>query len=148
MPFSLSEFFRQKKRGSMTDKQILKSIKALARGECANYAYGYCLLTDKGCPLVNPDDESVHEGIIDCNYFMECVLPADWNMKDLVSYALWYDEEKEEELPQGMKRCDICQKPFIPAHPKQKYCEGCSEKVNHKKDCLRHQSTVPDSFKA
>ena len=137
MPFSLSEFFRQKKRGSMTDKQILKSIKALARGECANYAQGDCLLTDERCRLVNPNYESVHDGAIDCDYFMECVLPAQWDLNDLVSYALWYDEEEEEELPQGMKRCEICQKPFVPAHPKQIYCRGCAGMANRNKTRVR-----------
>lgn len=43
----------------MTDKQILKSIKALARGECANYDRGNCLLTDERCHLVNPNYESM-----------------------------------------------------------------------------------------
>ena len=42
----------------MTNKQILKSIKALARGECANYDRGNCLLTDKRCHLVNPNYET------------------------------------------------------------------------------------------
>ena len=53
----------------MTNKQILKSIKALARGECANYDRGNCLLTDKRCHLVNPNYESIHDGAIDCDYF-------------------------------------------------------------------------------
>ena len=82
----------------MTDKQILKSIKALARGECANYSYGNCLLTDERCHLVNPDYESIHDGAIDCDYFLECVLPADWNLNDLVSYALWYDAVKSVRI--------------------------------------------------
>ena len=64
----------------MTDKQILKSIKALARGECANYDRGNCLLTDERCHLVNPSYESIHDGAIDCDYFLECVLPADWSL--------------------------------------------------------------------
>lgn len=72
----------------MTDKQILKSIKALARGECANYSRGDCLMTDERCHLVNPNYESIHDGAIDCDYFLECVLPADWDLNDLVSYAL------------------------------------------------------------
>ena len=98
----------------MTDKQILKSIKALARGECANYDRGNCLLTDERCHLVNPNYESIHDGAIDCDYFLDCVLPAEWNLNDLVSYALWYDEEDEDPLPHGMKRCEICQNPFVP----------------------------------
>lgn len=37
----------------MTEKQIIKSIKALARGECANYQNGMCLETDQRCHLIN-----------------------------------------------------------------------------------------------
>ena len=88
----------------MTDKQILKSIKALARGECANYDRGNCLLTDERCHLVNPSYESIHDGAIDCDYFLECVLPADWSLNDLVSYALWYDEADEEPLARAVPR--------------------------------------------
>ena len=75
----------------MTEKQILKSIKALAKDECANYKGGMCLETDKPCHLINPEYETIQDGTIDCEYFWECVLPADWNLNDLVSYAMWYD---------------------------------------------------------
>ena len=37
----------------MTEKQILKSIKALAAGECANYHGGFCAETDRRCHLIN-----------------------------------------------------------------------------------------------
>lgn len=121
----------------MTNKQILKSIKALARGECANYDHGNCLLTDKRCHLVNHNYESIHDGAIDCDYFLECVLPADWNLNDLVSYALWYDETDDEALPHGMKRCEICQNPFVPTHAKKKYCKGCAETANREKTRMR-----------
>lgn len=123
----------------MTDKQILKSIKALARGECANYQYGNCLLTDKRCHVINPSYESIHGGAIDCDYFLECVLPADWDLNDLVSYALWYDEADEEEPPPNMKQCEVCHKPFVASNNRQKYCRACAEEVNRRKDRVRHR---------
>ena len=83
----------------MTEKQIIKSIKALARGECANYQNGMCLETDQRCHLINPRYDSIRDGMIDCDYFLECVLPADWDLNDLVSYALWYDEAEDDDLP-------------------------------------------------
>lgn len=121
----------------MTDKQILKSIKTLARGECANYAHGNCLLTDERCHLVNPNYKSIHDGAIDCDYFMECVLPADWDLNDLVSYALWYDEEDEEELPSNMKRCEECQKPYVFTSNRQKYCSACQQIVRRRQSAQR-----------
>ena len=53
----------------MTEKQIIKSIKALARGECANYQNGMCLETDQRCHLINPRYDSIRDGMIDCDYF-------------------------------------------------------------------------------
>lgn len=117
----------------MTNKEILKSIKALARDECANYQRGLCLLTDQRCHVINPNYPTVHDGAVDCDYFLECVLPADWDLNDLVSYAIWCDEEEPDELPDGMTICENCKKPFTQTHPKQKYCKGCSEIVNRKK---------------
>ena len=112
----------------MTDKQILKSIRALARDECANYKNGFCLETDKRCHLINKNYDTVHDGTIDCDYFLECVLPADWDLNDLVAYALWYDDEDDEDaLPSGMKRCEICDQPFTVMSNHQKYCHACSE---------------------
>ena len=88
----------------MTEKQILKSIKALAAGECANYHGGFCAETDRRCHLINPKYDSIRDGMIDCDYFLECVLPANWELSDLVSYALWYDEPEDDDLPSNMKR--------------------------------------------
>ncbi len=83
----------------MSDKQILKSIKALARGECPNYCNGLCLETNESCHIINEDDDTVHHGRVNCDYFCECVLPGNWDMNDLISYALWYGVEDENDSP-------------------------------------------------
>lgn len=62
----------------MTNKQILKHIRALAHEECANYHAGNCALTDERCHIINTNYQSVQDGAIDCDYFLEVVLPADW----------------------------------------------------------------------
>ena len=116
----------------MTDNEIKKRIKHLARDECANYYRGKCLETDGPCHVINPGYESVRDGTVDCDYFMDYVLPADWELNDLVWYAIWADE-KATVLPDGMKECEICHMAFLPTHPKQKYCKGCGEIVNRKK---------------
>ncbi len=122
----------------MTEKQIIKSIKALARGECANYQNGMCLETDRRCHLINPRYDSIRDGIIDCDYFLECVLPADWDLNDLISYALWYDEEEDyEELPSNMKRCAECQRPFLFTSNRQKYCNACQQIVRRRQSAQR-----------
>ena len=38
-----------------------------------------------------------------------------------------------------MKLCEECQKPFVISNNRQKYCKACAEKVNRRKDRLRHQ---------
>ena len=114
----------------MTEKQIIKSIKALARGECANYQNGMCLETDQRCHLINPRYDSIRDGMIDCDYFLECVLPADWDLNDLVSYALWYGEAEDECLPPDMRRCQDCQQPFVFTNNRQQFCPACDEKRN------------------
>ncbi len=123
----------------MTEKQILKSIKALARDECANYQRGMCLETDDRCHLINAKYDSIREGIIDCDYFLECVLPADWDLNDLISYALWYDGEDEDALPPNMKRCEECQQPFVFTNNRQQYCRSCAQKRQKLQWNLRQQ---------
>ena len=84
--------------------------------------------------------EKIYDYVLTCgrehepNNFVQVVLEE---MNDLVSYALWYDEADEEPLPHGMKRCEICQNPFVPTHAKQKYCKGCAETANRKKTRAR-----------
>ena len=62
----------------MTNKQIFKHIRALAHEECANCHAGNCVLTDERCHIINTHYQSVQDGAIDCDYFLEVVLPADW----------------------------------------------------------------------
>lgn len=123
----------------MNDKLIRKSIKALAKAECCNYVKGYCALTDKPCHLINPNYPTIHDGCIDCDYFMESVLPPDWELNDLVWYAIWADDDTDEnkQLPDGMRLCEICQQPFIYSHARQKYCKSCAVTVNKDKSRQR-----------
>lgn len=130
----------------MTDKQILKRIRQLARDECANYQGGICLETEERCHIINPNYPSVHDGAIDCDYFMDCVLPADWELNDIVWYAIWAEEdmwdgpnEDSDTLPDGMRRCAECQRPFTYTNNRQKYCRACAAKVKRKQDASRQQ---------
>ena len=116
----------------MKEKELQKCIKNLAKAECANYQRNMCLLDDKPCHIINPEYGTIHDGAIDCDWFMEAVLPADWDLNDLVWYALWYDDDPDE-IPEGMRACEVCKKPFVPTHQKQKYCKRCAENVNRKK---------------
>lgn len=75
----------------MTKRKKMKSIPALVRGECACYRKGQCSLNEKRCLFFTPGARADSKGVPICDYFMECALPAHWDMDDLIDYALWYD---------------------------------------------------------
>ena len=51
---------------------------------------GFCTETDERCSLIEQDERSFQAGSLDCAYFADCVMPADWTLNDLAAYALWY----------------------------------------------------------
>ena len=114
----------------MTDKQLIRSLRKLARDECANYKEGYCLETDKRCHVISEKFDTVHDGAINCDYFLECVLPANRELNDLVAYALWYDgADLDQGLPRNVKRCPMCGRIFEFTSNRQIYCKACTVKA-------------------
>ena len=104
------------------DKQILRSIKQLARNECANYFNGYCLPEDRPCHVVNPAYQTIHDGAVDCDYFLSAVLP----LQPELNTAVWHEIFREEgQAGEGWKECTRCHKPFIPGSNRQRYCANC-----------------------
>ena len=57
------------------DNQIIRSAKQLTQKECANYADGACVPEDCPCHLINPAYKTIHDGAIDCDWFVQVVLP-------------------------------------------------------------------------
>ena len=58
------------------DARILTRCVALARNECCNYCHGLCRETDEKCHLISAYP-SIHDGAIDCDWFLRAVLPHD-----------------------------------------------------------------------
>ena len=115
-----------------------RCIRTLARETCANYRYGYCLETDDRCQVIHPAYETVHDGAVNCDYFLSCVLPADWSLNDLVAYAMWYDEDSDDAgLPARMKQCAMCREPFTVTNNRQRYCPTCSGIVSRQQAAIR-----------
>ena len=96
----------------MKEKELLKCIRNLAKAECANYQNKLCLLTDGPCHIISPNYDSIQDGAIACDYFLECILPSGWDMKDLVWYAIWYDEDENDEIQDGISICETCKRKF------------------------------------
>ena len=123
----------------MDDKRIFRSIKSLVKAECANYDRGKCLETDEKCHIINLRYKTIHDGAIDCDYFLERVLPWDWELADLISYALWVDDDSDSPKAPNPRRCGDCGKLFVPGSEssRQIYCKHCSEREKRKKHAQR-----------
>lgn len=112
---------------SQQDTEIMRSMKHLAKKECANYANGFCLPTDCPCYVLNPAHKTIHNGAVDCDYFLLAVLPLDAELNK----AVWYEMYREEgQAGEGWKECVRCYKPFIPGSNRQRYCASCGEAAN------------------
>ena len=107
---------------SLQDAEIMRSVKQLAKKECANYADGFCLLADRPCHVLNPAHKTIHDGTVDCYYFLLTVLPLDAELNT----AIWHEIYREEnQVGEGWKECVRCHNPFIPASNRQRYCASC-----------------------
>jgi hypothetical protein len=84
-----------------------REINKLIRRECCNCAEGNCILLDDACVQLNSSK------YIYCNHFLRAVLPLDKSL-----YAELCSDNK--------KRCEVCEKYFIPRNNRQKYCDNCS----------------------
>ena len=112
---------------SQQDNEIMRSVKQLARKECANYADGFCLPADRPFHVLNPAYKTIHDGAVACDYFLLAVLPLD---AELIT-AVWHEICREEDQAgEGWKECVRCHKPFIPASNRQRYCASCGETAN------------------
>lgn len=106
------------------DKQLIRQARTLAHKECANYQDGICIPEDRPCYVINQRYSSVHDGAIDCDYFMSAVLPLDREM----TKAVWTEIYREEGVSgEGMKTCVRCSRPFVPGSNRQRYCAACGE---------------------
>ncbi|MBR6862565.1 MAG: hypothetical protein IKM73_14720 [Acidaminococcaceae bacterium] len=76
----------------MTSRRIQRSIRALVRNECPYYRAGICMETGKYCPARYVKQNEPVDRLLDCDQFLKCVLPAGWDMDDLIDYTLWYDD--------------------------------------------------------
>lgn len=107
---------------SQQDTHIMRSIKQLARKECANYTNGFCLPANRPCHVLNPAYNTIHDGAVDCDYFLFAILPLDWELNT----AVWHEIYRgEDQTGAGWKECVLCHKPFIPGSNQQRYCASC-----------------------
>ena len=65
------------------ERQMIRQIRTLAHKECCNYIDGKCICHGN-FTVINPRYPSIHDGAIDCDYFLECVLPIDPELNRIV----------------------------------------------------------------
>lgn len=108
-------------------KEIIRSAKQLAKKECANWYDDICLMTDRPCRVINPAYSSVHDGCIDCDWFVQAVLPLEPELQK----AYWHEIFREEcDAGEGWKECLRCHKLFVPGSNRQQYCSECGSSVS------------------
>ena len=109
---------------SRYDYQVIRDIRHVARKECANYADGICLPENVPCHVINPAYRTIHDGAVDCDWFLLAVLPMYPKLNTEVSHEIFRDEDQAGE---GWKECTRCKKPFIPGSNRQRFCADCGK---------------------
>lgn len=109
------------------DKEIIRSVKKLATKECANWQDGSCLPDDCPCRAINPVYATVHDGCVDCDWFVQAVLPLQPELQS----EYWHEIFREEGCAsEGWKECRRCHKLFVPGSNRQQYCSECGNAVS------------------
>ena len=121
------------------ENQIQRSIRHLAKKECANYDNGCCLPKDRPCHVINPTYKMIHDGAVDCDYFLSAVLP----LQPELNAGVWHEILREEsQTGEDWKECVRCHKPFIPGSNRQRYCAECgavAKKTANREKQRRHR---------
>lgn len=123
------------------DTGILTRCVSLARKECCNYWHGLCRETDEKCHLISAYP-SIHDGALDCDWFLTAVLPHDRELNRLVRYeldkeeTLYEDDDATAAEEPTLRCCAICGKEFLPVTNNQKYCAACRSEGKRQHDKL------------
>ena len=128
------------------DNHIIRSVKLLTQKECANYANDTCLPEDHPCRVINPAYKTIHDGAVDCDYFLSAVLP----LQPELNTGVWHEILREEsQTGEGWKACVRCHKPFIPGSNRQRYCAECgaaAKQDGNREKQRRHRERQKKSF--
>ncbi len=119
-----------------TSKEIIRRIRKLAAKECCNWYNGICLPYDCPCWVINPAYSAVHDGCVDCDWFIQAVLPLQPELQSAYRHEIFREEGAAGE---GWKKCLQCHKRFIPGSNRQQYCSDCGAFVSRITDRERQR---------
>lgn len=126
------------------DKEIIRDVRKLVTKECANWCDGSCISEDRPCHVINPAYSTVHDGCVDCDWFIQAVLP----LRPELWSAYWHEIFRDESnAGKGWKECLRCHKLFVPGSNRQQYCTDCAES-NSKAKNRERQRRFRESRKA
>ena len=92
------------------ERHMIRQIRTLAHKECCNCIDGKCIYHGS-CTVINSRYPSIHDGAIDCDYFLECVLPFAPELNRIV----WSELLREEDMIRPDERtCVCCGAAFVP----------------------------------
>lgn len=122
------------------DQLIAERCCLLAKAECANYYNGLCLTDDGKCHLIG-SYPTIHDGKINCDWFLEAVLPCDKELSVYVWSEIFrdetlYEDDETEPVSEGLpfRHCAICGNEFFPKTYNQKFCMDCRTAGKRKRD--------------
>ena len=77
--------------------------------------------------MISSAHKTIHDGVVDCDYFLASVLP----LRPEQNTSVWHELLREEDqVGEGWKECARCHKPFIPGSNYQQYCSACGAAVS------------------
>ena len=75
-------------------KKTQQNILALIKNECPYCRKHICEMTGDECPVIRSAGEMIRDDSVGCYVFSERILPPDWELNDLTTYANWYGKPK------------------------------------------------------
>lgn len=112
------------------DTKILARCQTLAQKECCNYSKGNCLEREEKCHLISAYPR-IHDGALNCDWFLKAVLPQDKELSRIVWHELFREETLYDDIETPaaeeptLRCCVICRNAFLPVTHNQKYCADC-----------------------
>ncbi len=139
-----------------TETELRDACLDLAHKVCATCLEGKCVLADKPCKqvLLNAD-YTIADGGINCDWFLEAVLPTDEDLHRTIKSLIeadrdMWDDDKDDDDDEddeanssdaivNLRKCNECGRWFMPSGNRQQRCRECGTKSRHSSNAAAHR---------